>query len=125
MQILSEGDLFDRLEYMRPLNPPNKDRAKPGRHRIPFPYGANEEGTMISVPLARQIAAELIALVAQDDERLLREAYQDEKRNREAGEERRVKLQDELFDAQRAVAGLTHNIRRLKKERAATKSRSR
>jgi hypothetical protein len=64
MDILSQQQMRDRLDFMRPLH--KKEDESPARndYPIPFEYGSNEKGTRISVSKAKVIAAELLKEIA-------------------------------------------------------------
>lgn len=82
MRVLSEEEMVARLDFMRPLHPP--EEPKDGQWCIPFEYGGLAKGTRISIAKAREIAAELRAAVAEAEKRELRLAFDDERKRSES-----------------------------------------
>jgi len=99
-----------KLDFRRPLHPPTE---KPeSAWCIPFEYGANEKGTCISIPKAKQIAAELRAEVAEAEMRELRRAFEDERRRSQTFAEQASTAQSDALLARAEVGELTRKARR-------------
>lgn len=77
MKIITEEELAMRLDFRRPLHPPPEETES--AWCIPFEFGAYEKGTRISIPKAREIAATLLAAVAEAEKRELSRAFQAER----------------------------------------------
>lgn len=113
MEILNEGQLAARLDYMRPLKAETENPESVWC--IPFEYGANEKGTRISIALAKTIAAELRMHVAEADKRELRRAFDNEvKRSDETCKQSAV-YQNETFQLKAEIAVLQRRLRAKRK----------
>ena len=115
MEILSEEELGARIDFKRPLHP--EPEKRPGLWCIPFEWGLNGKGTLITIAKAKEIAAELRASVAEAEKRELRH-YFDEEKERTAEFGRQLSAErDKTFAAQSEVAILRHQLRTAKKKR--------
>ena len=112
MKVVTEEELAMRLEFRRPLHPPPEEPAS--AWCIPFEYGANEKGTRISIPKAKQIAAELLKEVAEAEKRELYKAFQAEKRRAEEFGRQLTEAVDERTRALLQMGEMTRRRRRRK-----------
>jgi hypothetical protein len=83
MEILTPDEFAAKFDFRRPIKepPPEEHGAWP----IPFEYGKNANGTRISIAMAKTIAAELRAEVAEAENReVLRAFKQEQERSAEA-----------------------------------------
>ncbi len=113
MEILTEEEMAARLDFRRPLKQEPEDAIPPRQsvYSIPFEYGANPKGTVISIAKAREIAAELRAEIAEFDKREIFRAFkQEEARSKSFGEQLSAK-DKELFDAKSQIAHLERKLR--------------
>lgn len=107
---MSEEDLAARLDFRRPLHPAPEAPTTPWC--IPFEYGSNVKGTRISVAMARQIAAELRAAVAEEELRQMRVHFGREvERAKEIGAQY-TKATDEKFALMGEVNELKKRLRK-------------
>lgn len=130
MEILTESQLAERLDFARPL--PLPDHATPTRGmappedsiwRIPFEYGTNAKGTRISVGKARQIVAELRAAVAEDECREMRKHFDRERERADAALKQSAAHQLEAAELRGTVAHLERELRFAKKNQRRRVSR--
>lgn len=77
MDILSEQELAAKVNFARPLKEPPEERES--LWNIPFEPGNCPIGTRISVSKAREISAELRALVAEAEKRELLRYFKKER----------------------------------------------
>lgn len=122
MEILSEEEMAARIDFKRPLKPEPEDAIPPRQsvYSIPFEYGENPRGTVISIAKAREIAAELRAEIAEFDKReVFRALKQEQARSKSFGQQLSAKNK-ELFEAMSRIALLEQRLRaRSKKARRA------
>lgn len=112
MEILTEEELAMKLDFRRPLHPPPEPKTA---WCIPFEYGANEKGTRISIPKAKQIAAELRAEVAEAEKRELFRAFEQEKARGENLSTQLSKAHVETLDAKSELVELKRKLQRKKR----------
>lgn len=115
MQILTEDELAMKLDFRRPLHPPPEEKRS--AWCIPFEYGANEKGTRISIPKAKQIAAELLQAVAEAEKAELFDAFQAEKKRAEEFGRQYTKAMDEKMGMEGQVMELTRQLRGRKRRK--------
>lgn len=115
MEILTEMQLSERLNYKRPLKeePEQPDDAWP----VPFEYGANIKGTRISIGLAKTIAAELLKEVAEAEKRQLFHHFKYEEKRANDNSKRYADEQLKVYELQGEVATLKRKIRDGKKKK--------
>lgn len=112
MEILGEGEMAERLDFMRPLK---EEPEKRSMWCIPFEYGSNDKGTRISVSKAKTIAAELRAAVAEEEKaQLLVYFKREEETNKRILHEKSL-LETELYAVKAKLAQLERRLRRRKK----------
>lgn len=99
MQILTEEELSARLDYRRPLESAPEVPEREPLYCIPFEYGSNTKGTLISLALAKTIAAELRAAIAEHDKRELYRAFKQEEQRCRSLMEQVTAANDRHFDA--------------------------
>ncbi len=121
MNIVTEEELAARLDYMSPIRPePEKPESV---WCIPFEYGGSAKGTRISIALAKTIAAELRASVAEAEKRELRRelrrALEGEKKRVEAYAGQIRAAQDKEFAALGEVAALKRKLLQLRTKKRA------
>jgi 3-methyladenine DNA glycosylase/8-oxoguanine DNA glycosylase len=115
MEVLTEAELAAKLDFRRPLTPPPPDHRL-NAWPIPFEYGANAgTGTRISIAMAKTIAAELRAAVAEAEKREVLIAFEQEKARSAALCQQASKAQDETAAAHVEIATLKRALRRRKK----------
>jgi hypothetical protein len=115
MEILSELQLSERVNYKRPMQeePEKPDDAWP----IPFEYGANIRGTRISIGLAKTISAELRAEVAEAEKRQLYHHFKYEERRANDNSKRYADEQLKVYELQGEVTRLKRKLRTPRKKR--------
>jgi predicted nucleotidyltransferase component of viral defense system len=116
MKIITQDELAERLDFMRPMQPPEETSAQK-TWPIPFEYGSNEKGTRISVSKARYIAAELRAEVAEAEKRELYDAFKAEQRRVGEAHKNTGAAENKWYAAMQEIAILKTQIRQLKAER--------
>lgn len=113
MEIKTEQELAERLDFRAPLKPDPEERSM---WCVPFEYGGNVKGTRISIAMAKTISAQLRADVAEAEKaELLRYFKREEERAREAGRQT-AKYQSELYEAKGQIAILERRLRAKKKK---------
>ena len=110
MEVLSEAAMTARMDFMRPLHP--KPEEPESLWCIPFDYGSATKGTRISVSKAKEIAAELRALVAEAEKRELRRALDRERDSAAEAHKQASAAREEAFNAQAEIAALKAKLRR-------------
>ena len=111
MEILSEQELAGRLDYRRPLKPePIPERLS--LWCIPFEYGGNAKGTLISISKAKEISAALRADVAEAEQWELMQAFKKEKARADEMSGRIATLERQLSDARVETVALKRSLRK-------------
>jgi hypothetical protein len=111
MEILSEGQMVARLEFMRPLKPVPDE--PPSQWCIPFEWGGLPKGTRISIAKAKEIAAELRASVAEAEKRELRRALDQEKACSDETSKSSAKYQLETHELRAEIVRLKRRLRKM------------
>ena len=114
MKILSESEVSSRFDFVRPMErePQKPDTAWP----IPFEYGDCPKGTRISVAMAKTIAAELRAHIAEAEARVLRQAFEAEKSRAKQWEEHLVNANLLSFERLAEIERLKKRLRARRKK---------
>ncbi len=112
MDVLSTEEMAAKLDYRRPLKP--EPEVQEGLWCIPFEYGENSKGTRISPALAKTIAAELRAHIAEWEKRELRRAFDQEKKRAEELGRQSSEARTQLFDANQEIAALKRALHKKK-----------
>lgn len=117
MEILTEEEMAMRIDYRAPLQKedPNAIPPKQSVYAIPFEYGENRKGTVISVALAKQIAAELRAEIAEWDKQEIFRAFKEEQARSSRIADLSAAKETELFEARSHIVRLESELRKVKK----------
>lgn len=113
MEVLTGSEMAARLDFAKPLH--EAPEQKESLWCIPFEYGDNAKGTKISIALAKTIAAELRAHVAEAEGRYVLRAFkQEQARVEEYGKQLSV-AREEKHQALGEIGILKQQIRMMKK----------
>ncbi len=110
MKVLTEEEMASRLDFVRSLHP--SPDPPDSVWCIPFEFGGVAKGTRISIAKAREIAAELRASIAEAEMRLLRRAFDDERKRSAALADQYSAATAETFAARAEAAALKQKLRR-------------
>lgn len=115
MKILSEQEMAETLNFARPLRPePDPPQSI---WCVPFEWGGNVKGTKISISKAKEIAAELRALVAEAEGRELRRHFDQEAARANDLSRRLADKERELAEANATIEVLERRLRAAARKR--------
>jgi len=114
---MTEAEFAMKVDFRRPLEPP-PEKAE-SAWCIPFEYGENAKGTLISILKAKQIAAELRAEIAEAEKRGLFRAFKAEEQRVEEYQRQQGKMRDEMDSLLREVFDLKVKLRKRPRSKAA------
>lgn len=109
MDVLSEKEMAERLDFRRPLKAEHEEA--PSMWCIPFGYGSNHKSTTITISKAREIAAQLRADIAEAEKAELLRLFKREEERANALSRSAADYQKAMYEAQCEVAALTRKLR--------------
>ena len=117
MEVLTGSEMAARLDFAKPLH--EAPEQKESLWCIPFEYGDNVKGTKISIAMAKTIAAELRAHVAEAEGRYVLRAFKQEQARVEEYGKQLSEARERGMDQASTIAQLQRKLRRRgkKKER--------